>query len=61
MGGWILKGKELSLKKSIITVCLNASSTIEETIDSVLSQNYDNKEYIIIDGSSTDGILDIIK
>lgn len=48
-------------KISIITVCFNAASTIEETINSVINQPYENKEYIIIDGGSTDGTIDIIK
>jgi len=48
-------------KISVITVCYNAISTIENTICSVLSQTYDNIEYIIIDGGSTDGTVDIIK
>lgn len=47
-------------KVSIITVCYNSSKTIEDTIKSVLSQNYKNIEYIIIDGLSTDKTLDII-
>ena len=46
---------------SIITVVFNGSKTLKQTIDSVLSQNYKNIEYIIIDGGSTDGTLDIIK
>jgi len=45
---------------SIITVVFNEVETIEQTIKSVLSQTYPNKEYIIIDGGSTDGTLDII-
>ena len=48
-------------KISIITVSYNAVSTIEETILSVIKQSYVNIEYIIIDGGSTDGTLDIIK
>lgn len=48
------------MKVSIITVCLNSVGTIEDTIKSVLSQSYKNIEYIIIDGGSTDGTLDII-
>lgn len=46
---------------SVITVCRNAEKLIESTIRSVLQQNYDSIEYIIIDGASTDGTLDIIK
>jgi glycosyltransferase involved in cell wall biosynthesis len=45
---------------SIITVCLNAKSTIRQTIESVASQTYQNIEYIICDGGSTDGTQDII-
>lgn len=46
---------------SIITACLNADNTIEQTIQSVIEQTYPNIEYIIIDGGSNDGTLNIIK
>ena len=46
---------------TVITVVYNAVDKIEETIRSVLSQTYDSKEYIIIDGGSTDGTVDIIR
>ncbi len=48
-------------KISVITVVLNREDTLERTIKSVLCQNYDNIEYIIVDGASTDGTIDIIK
>lgn len=47
-------------KISIITVTLNDRDTIEKTIKSVLNQSYKDIEYIIIDGGSTDGALEII-
>ncbi|WP_264565353.1 glycosyltransferase family 2 protein [Flavobacterium sp. N3904] len=49
------------MKITIITVCYNRKNTIEKAIKSVLEQNYDNIEYIIIDGNSTDGTKEIIE
>lgn len=49
------------LKVSIITVVLNNAPYIEDCIQSVIGQNYQNYEYIIIDGGSTDGTVDIVK
>lgn len=46
---------------SIITPSLNQGKFIEETIKSVLSQDYPNIEYIIMDGGPTDNILNIIR
>lgn len=47
-------------KISIITVTYNCKNDIEITINSVLSQDYPNIEYIIVDGASTDGTIDVI-
>ena len=48
------------LKVSIITVCLNAGRTIEATIRSVLSQDYPNIQYIIIDSLSSDNTMEVV-
>jgi len=47
-------------KISIITVCLNSSKYLEDAIRSVIGQTYKNREYIIIDGGSTDGTHEIL-
>jgi len=49
------------VKVSIITVVWNNKDTIEEAINSVLNQTYQNIEYIVIDGNSNDGTVEIIK
>ncbi len=48
------------MKISIITVCKNADAFIEKTVLSVLNQTYDNIEYIVIDGNSTDQTQSIL-
>lgn len=47
-------------KFSIITVTYNAEKVLEDTIQSIVTQTYKNVEYILVDGGSTDGTLDII-
>lgn len=49
------------MKISVITAVWNSEKTIKDAIDSVLSQTYKNIEYIIVDGESTDGTVDIVK
>ena len=48
-------------KVSVITVVYNDVNNIELTIKNVLKQTYSNLEYIVIDGASSDGTLDVIK
>lgn len=50
----------MSVKISIITVTYNCAKTIEKTILSVLSLNYSNLEFIIVDGASKDGTVNVI-
>ena len=49
------------MKISIITVCYNSAKTIERTIQSVIAQKYEKLEYIVVDGGSTDGTLEILQ
>ena len=49
------------MKVSIITSCYNRAATIRSAIESVLAQDYKDIEFIVVDGSSTDGSLDIIR
>lgn len=48
-------------KISIITITYNSARFIERAIKSILNQNYNNLEYIIVDGGSTDGTVDLIR
>lgn len=49
------------IKISIVTITYNSEKTLEETINSIKAQNYENLEYIIVDGGSSDKTLEIIK
>ena len=53
--------KDKALKVSIITVVRNNKETVKNAIDSVLWQTYKNIEYIVVDGASTDGTVEIVK
>ena len=46
---------------SIITATYNSAATLRSTFDSILQQTYRDIDYIVIDGGSTDGTLDIIR
>ena len=49
------------MKISVITATYNSAKTIRDTLKSILLQNYTDYEYIIIDGGSKDGTVDIIR
>ncbi|WP_435356990.1 glycosyltransferase family 2 protein [Emticicia sp. SJ17W-69] len=49
------------MKISIVTAAFNSAATIKDTIESVLSQDYPNIEYIVADGGSKDGTVEILK
>ena len=49
------------MKISIVTVTYNSASTLKNTIESVLSQDYQDIEYIVVDGLSKDNTMDIVK
>ncbi len=65
-GGRYLRGKKKSSRKgcplvSIVTVVLNGRQELEGTVASVLNQTYDNIEYLVVDGGSIDGSVDLLQ
>lgn len=56
-----MESKKDNVLVSVITVCYNSEETIARTVESMLQQTYENYEYIIIDGASTDNTLEILK
>lgn len=52
---------EKEIPVSVITPCYNSADTIEKTLECIENQTYKSLEYIIIDGGSTDGTLEIIE
>ncbi|MDP3465855.1 MAG: glycosyltransferase family 2 protein [Sulfuricurvum sp.] len=59
--GYFKKSYDHKPLMSVVTVVYNGQENLEQTINSVLDQTYDNIEYIIIDGGSRDGTLEIIQ
>lgn len=51
----------MTLKISLITVTYNSAQTLQDTISSVAKQEYPDIEYIVVDGSSKDNTVDIIR
>ena len=50
-----------ALTVSVITPCFNAAAHIRATVESVLAQDYPHVEYLVMDGGSTDGTLDVLR
>ena len=46
---------------SVITVCFNSKDDLRKTLDSVLSQTYVDMEYLVVDGGSRDGSVDLLR
>jgi glycosyltransferase involved in cell wall biosynthesis len=53
--------EDMNNKVSIITICYNCKADLEKTMASVVAQTYTEKEYIVVDGGSTDGTADLLE
>ena len=53
--------RTIVMKISLITTTYNSSATLRDTMESVLGQTYTDVEYIVVDGASNDGTVEIIK
>lgn len=51
----------MRINVSVITVCYNAADDLKKTLDSVLTQSYDEIEYLVVDGGSKDNTIDLLK
>ena len=59
--GNLKKSNNINPLVSIVTVVLNGEKYLESTIQSIVGQSYENMEYIIVDGGSSDKTINIIK
>ena len=59
--GSIKRGDAATPLVSVITVVRNGMPLVERTIDAILSQTYSNVEYIVVDGASTDGTVELLR
>ena len=55
------KGERIIISATILTVAFNAEGTISRTIESVITQTYQDIEYIVIDGASSDRTAEIAR
>jgi glycosyltransferase involved in cell wall biosynthesis len=59
--GWYKERSKLTPLVSVVTTVYNRQSVLEKAICSVLTQSYDNIEYIVVDGGSSDGTMEVVR